>query len=346
MTSDLIELVPGTLQQTGLPELPAIVADAGERARTRFIEFFTAEIRNPNTRRAYTQAVARFCRWCEVKNVGLGVVSPLLVSAYIEELGRKTEDGGAGLSKPSVKQHLAAIRMLFDYLVTDQVVPVNPATSVRGPRYVVKKGKTLVLDGEQAHKLLQSIDTGKLSGLRDRAIIGVMVYSFARVGAVTGMNVEDYAEGPGRTMLFRLHEKGGKHHEVPAHHRAAEYVDAYLKAAGIAAERKGSLFRSVDREGKVTQTRLNRRKVWQMIKRRARRVGLPARCSAHTFRATGITVYLSNGGTLEHAQQIAAHSSPRTTKLYDRTDDQVTMDEINRIDLMKKEGKRGTSIIR
>ncbi len=341
---ELIPLSPRPLQRAGLAELPARIVEAGEAATRRFIEFFTANIRNRNTRAAYARAVRSFCEWCEGKGISLEGVSPVAVAAYVEELGLK-------VSKPTVKQHLAAIRMLFDWLVLGQVVAVNPATSVRGPNYVVRKGKTLVLEGEQAHELLTSIATTrknpvshleepKLSGLRDRALIGVMVYSFARVGAVVGMNVEDYAQGPGRTMVFRLHEKGGKHHEVPAHHLAEEYMDAYLQAAGIAGEKKTPLFRAVDRNGKLTEGRIDRRKVWAMIKRRAKKGGLPERCSAHTFRATGITVYLSNGGTLEHAQQIAGHSSPRTTKLYDRTEDQVTLDEINRIDLTKVTQKR------
>ena len=126
---------------------------------------------------------------------------------------------------------------------------------------------------------------------------------------------------------------------MPAHH-LEEYVDAYLEAAGIAKEKKTPLFRTVDRRGKLTGDRLDRKKVLRMIKRRAGQAGLPHRGTAHTFRATGITVYLANRGTLENAQTIAAHSSPRTTKLYDRTDDQVTLDEINRIDLTKQPQKK------
>ena len=197
--------------------------------------------------------------------------------------------------------------MLFDWLVTGQVVPMNPATSVRGPKHVVTKGKTLVLEGEQAQTLLDSIQVVKkaekgkeeeprIIGLRDRAILGAMVYTFARVGAVVLMNVGDYCEGPGRTVVFRLKEKGGKEHELPAHHRAAELMDAYLQAAGLK-DKKAPLFQAVDRWGKLTGQRLNRRRVWEMIKRRAKKAGLPGRVSPHTFRATGITVYLANSGT-------------------------------------------------
>lgn len=220
--------------------------------------------------------------------------------------------------------------MLFDYLVTGQIVKLNPAHSVRGPKYVVKKGKTPVLTAEEARQLLDAIDVTKLSGLRDRALIGVMVFSFARVSAVIGMNIEDYYR-QGTRGWFRLHEKGGKLHQVPAHHNADLYLDEYLRAAGIADDKKAPIFQSIDRNGQLTGERLDRRDAWGMVKRRTRAAGLSPTTCCHTFRATGITAYLENGGIIEHAQQIAAHESPRTTKLYDRTSDQVSLDEIEKI---------------
>jgi len=222
--------------------------------------------------------------------------------------------------------------MLCDFLVVGQVIPVNPAASVRGPRHVVRKGKTPVLSAEEARELLESIDTAPIAGLRDRALIAVMIYSFARVGAVVAMNVGDYFPQDSRRW-FRLHEKGGKRHEVPVHRRAEAYVDAYLAAAGIADDGKSPLFRTLDRQKRLTDRRLQRREVLAMIKRRARVAGLPENICCHTFRATGITTYLENGGIIEQAQRIAAHESPRTTKLYDRTGDAVSLEEIDRIRL-------------
>jgi site-specific recombinase XerC len=117
------------------------------------------------------------------------------------------------LAAPSVKQRLAAIRHLFDWLVTGQVVPVNPAGSVRGPRHVVTSGQTPVLDPAEARALLDSIDVATHAGLRDRALIGLMVYSFARIGAALGMTVEDvYTQN--RRLWVRLREKGGKRHAM------------------------------------------------------------------------------------------------------------------------------------
>src|SRR5437867_11238729 len=96
------------LATLGMPTLPGLILDAGEKAGWRFIEFFTANIRNRNTREAYARAVGRFCHWCEKKRLSLDGIKPFFIAAYIEDLG-------ATLSRPSVKQHLAAIRMLFDY---------------------------------------------------------------------------------------------------------------------------------------------------------------------------------------------------------------------------------------
>ena len=304
--------------------LPAVIDAAGEKTAKRFVEFFTATIRNKNTRVAYAFAVGTFLCWCDQRKLSLDRIDSLAVATYIETLARTR-------SAPTVKQHLAAIRMCFDFLVSGGMLEVNPAWSVRGPKHVVKKGKTPVLTAVQARELLDSIDTTTLIGLRDRALIVVMVFSFARVGAVVRMNVEDYWQN-GKRWWLRLHEKGGKHHEVPAHHNAEAYLDAYIAAGGIGDEFKGPLFRSaVGRTNVVSISRMTTNDVLRMVKRRARATGLPRGTCNHTFRATGLTAYLENGGTIEHAQAIAAHESPRTTKLYDRTSDEITLDEIERI---------------
>jgi site-specific recombinase XerD len=313
------------LERFGFASLPRLISAAGEDAARCFIEFFTANIRNKNTRLAYAQAVGRFFEWCQKKRFTLELIEPVVVAAYIEDLGTR-------FSKPTVKQHLAAIRMLFDWLVVGQVLPMNPATSVRGPKHVVKKGKTPVLSAKEARDLLNSIDVSENVGLRDRALIGLMIFSFARVSAAIGMNLEDYFQ-QGRRCWFRLHEKGGKRHEVPAHHHAEEYMDAYFAAVSPRNDKKAPLFRTVDRKGLLTPNRMTRNDALRMVKRRARKAGLSAAICCHAFRATGITDYLGNDGTIEKAQAIAAHESPRTTKLYDRTSDKITLDEVERIQI-------------
>jgi site-specific recombinase XerD len=305
--------------------VPAIITDAGEQATKRFLEFFAATIRNKNTRMAYYRAVVRFFAWCDHHRLGqLEDIEPLHVAAYIEALQKDFQ-------KPSVKQHLAAIRMLFDWLVTGGIVTTNPAQAVRGPTHVVKRGKTPVLTPEEARALLDSIDTSTVVGLRDRALISVMTFTFARVGAVVEMRVEDYYP-QGKRWWVRLHEKGGKRHEMPAHHTLEAYLDAYLDGASIRDSGKSPLFRSaVWHSGMLTEKAMHRVDAYRMIQRRAAAMGLKVRINCHTFRATGITAYMDAGGTLENAQLMAAHESPRTTKLYDRTGDAITLDEVERI---------------
>jgi site-specific recombinase XerD len=304
--------------------LPPIIAGEGPKATKRFLEFFTANIRNMNTRLSYARAVGSFLAWCDERRISLQQIEPMIVAAYVEELTQER-------APQTVKQNLAAIRMLFDWMVIGQIVPFNPAASVRGPRYSIKKGKTPVLSAEDTRRLLDNIDTSHVVGLRDRALIGTMVYSFARVSAVVNMKVKDYYPN-GKRYWLRLHEKGGKFHEVPAHHTAEQYLDEYIDAAGIADDTKKPLFRtSRGRSRELTERGLSRVEAYLMIKRRVEAAGLPNNISCHTFRATGITEYLRNGGTVEKAAQIAAHESTRTTQLYNRTDDELTLDEIERI---------------
>jgi integrase/recombinase XerD len=316
---------PPALVRIGLETLPASIGAENERTRHRFVEFFTANIRNRHTRRAYARSIKQFFEWCEGRRLRLERIDSVAVAAYLEHIGMD-------LAKPSVKQQLAAIRQMFDYLVTGGILSTNPAASVRGPKYVVRRGKTPVLSAEEARKLLDSIETKTLMGLRDRALIGLMVYSFARVGAAVTMRIGDYFEHRQRLWL-RLHEKGGKRHEVPCHPSLQDYLDAYIRAADIAGDKKACLFRSMRRGDKFTEKPMNRFDVFHMIKRRAKAAALPFSTCCHTFRATGITTYLENGGTLEHAQTIANHESPRTTKLYDRTREELSMDEVKRINI-------------
>ena len=305
--------------------LPALIAAAGERASLRFLEFFAANIRNPHTRRAYGRAVADFLAWCDDAGVrSVTAVQPLHVAAWIE---RQTQERAA----PTVKLRLAAIRHLFDWLVTGQVVPVNPAASVRGPSHAVKVGKTPVLEPAEARALIDSIDVGTPVGLRDRALIGLMVYSFARIGAALGMKVDDVFT-QNRRLWVRLREKGGKPHAMPCHHNLESYLSAYIDQAGLAGDSKGPLFRTIGRgTDQLTRTPLPQANAYLMIGRRAAAAGIATKLGNHSFRATGITAYLKNGGTLEKAAQMANHASTRTTQLYDRRREELSLDEVERI---------------
>jgi site-specific recombinase XerD len=325
--------LPVPLSQPGLVEaglahvLPSLIAAVGDQASWRYIDFFTANIRNPNTRRAYVRACGTFLAWCEQRGRTLAAIRPVDVSMYIDGLTLTR-------SAPTVKQQLAAIRMLFDWMVTGQVVLTNPAAAVRGPKHVVKTGKTPALEGAEWRRLVDSIPTETVRDLRDRALIATLTYSFARIGAALKMKVEDLRPN-GAGWQVRLHEKGGKHHVMPCHHALAEALRAYIDAAGIGEDPEGFLFRisSGHRGIELSQVPMGQPDAWRMIRRRAAVAEIAAPIGNHSFRATGITAYLANGGALEHAQEMAAHESPRTTKLYDRTKERLTQDEVERIRL-------------
>jgi site-specific recombinase XerD len=328
MSNELI-LSPPVFQVTLFTPTP--------KAQKRVLEFFTAQINNDHTRKAYMNAARRFAAWCRQCGIGeLAGVQPFHVAAFVKHLQGE-------FSPPTVKQHLAALRMLFDWLVTGHVMDVNPVHSVRGPKYVVKKGKTPVLTADEARELLDHIEIVRntagedgeaaekpdLVGLRDRALIGVMVYTFARINAVINMKVRDYFV-QGRRGWVRLHEKGGKEHELPCHHSLEQFLDDYIAVAGIAGDANGPLFRTTGRKTGQPQA-MWQQDAYRMIQRRARAAGIKTRIGNHTFRATGITTYLRNDGKLEHAQAMANHASPRTTKLYDRREERISLDEVERI---------------
>jgi site-specific recombinase XerD len=302
--------------------LPGLIASAGPRARRLFAEFLVARIRNPHTREAYARALLRFCLWAQRRGLKLRQLKPVIIAAYVEELGER-------LSPPSVKQHLAAVRMLCDTFVLGQLLPWNPAASVRGPKHVVRRGKTPVLTQDEARKLLDSIGTDTVPGLRDRALIGVLLFGFARVSAAIKCRVCDFDKD---RQTLRLLEKGGKTRVLPVHPQLQDFLNAYLDAAKFSGALP--LFPSLGgRTGRFTDRAMTRGDALRMIKRRANHAGIPEDIGCHSFRGTGITLYLSAGGKIERAQAMAGHESPETTRLYDRRKDELTPSELGRIQI-------------
>jgi integrase/recombinase XerD len=322
--------------RSGVFPVPGIIASAGDKASEHFLEFFAATIRNENTRAAYVQAAAQFCSWCEEYGLKLGTIRPLHVAAYIET---------KPLKPPSIKQHLAALRGLFNWLVIKQVVPDNPALFVKGPKFSRKIGVTPIMEAKEVRLLLDSIpitrrikiprkhggghkEVADIKGLRDRAAIAIMGYTFARVSAVVGLNRGDYRL-EGKRARLRLLEKGNKEQLVWLHHEAEAYLDAYISAAGIES-REAPLLQSLDKAHNVAGEAISRRDMLRVVKDRCIAAGLSETFCNHTFRGTGMTVFLSNGGSLEAAQDMANHADPRTTKLYDRRKDLAKLSEIER----------------
>lgn len=313
-------------------ELPTLIGNGGPKLKKRFLEFFGASIRNPNTRAAYLKACAAFFAFLDENEVeAIEDIEPLHVAGWLEGLQAD------GRSVSTQKQYMAAVRMLLDFLVTGGLIASNPALSVRAPRQSVTKGKTPTLTADECGALLRAIPVDDLTGLRDRALIGVMVFTFARVSAACGITLADVFKQKKRLWL-RLHEKGGKVHDMPCHHTLEEYLGEYIEAAGLAdAKPTTPLFQSFKRRPygrgapELSGRALSRVEAWQMVQRRGEAAGLDTHICNHTFRGTGITTYLENGGVIENAQKMAAHASLRTTQLYDRRNDDVTLDEVEKI---------------
>jgi site-specific recombinase XerD len=307
-----------------------LIERAGPSTRKKFFEFFTVPIRNANTRAAYYRAIQQFLAWVERAGYQqLEDIEPITVAAYIETLQRQA-------APPTVKQHMAAIRMLFSWLTEKGVLAMNPAREVKTERFSRTEGKTPAFVEGEVQKLLGAIETSTHTGLRDRALLGVLAYTFARIGAVVNLKVEDYYPSGKRFLLrfilLRFKEKGGKEKELPVHHKLEELLDEYLKATGLDTEPGSPLFpAALGKTGKLSRRPLVRTDAADMLKRRLKQAGLPAHYSPHSFRATGITNFLENDGTLEAAQRIAGHADSRTTKLYDRRGQKVLLEDMERI---------------
>lgn len=325
--------------------LPTAIEAAGPRAVRRWVEFFTANLANHNTRIAYAKATGDFFDWLEDHDgvVDVAHVTSLHVATYREWMSSvpASHRSMRGVKERSrtvatVKQRLSAIRSLFAFLKAGGVIDEDPAAGVRAPKESVRTGKTPVLSSDDTARLLFAIDTTDMVGLRDRALIALMTFTFARVSAALAMKVGDvFFKGSRRWV--RLREKGGKYHEMPCHHALEDFLAAYLDAAGFAEDNDGPLFRSFNRSaGAFERKPLHRANAWAMVRKRARQAGLKEDVCNHTFRGTGITTYLENGGELERAADMANHADTRTTRLYDRRSNQVTIDDVSRIRIFKR----------
>jgi site-specific recombinase XerD len=310
----------------GLEQQGGELSLRGSRRKTAeeaFADYFGAKIANDNTREAYLRDTKEFAAWISEQSLTLTGVSPLHVAGFREQLREN------GNSPATIKRKISALRKLFAYLTETGVLISNPAREVATEKVRVKTGKTPALSAEQMRQLFESFDSSKPTDLRDRALIAVMSYSLARVSAALDLRANDLMD-LGRTQVVRLQEKGGVQRDIPAHPKLVEYLDKWIAHAGL----KGTdyLFPALPRTGGVDRTKsMTRGDALRMVKRRLLKAGVPAVFSNHSFRATGITEFLTNGGDLETAQQLANHADSRTTKLYDRRATRLELEEIVRI---------------
>jgi site-specific recombinase XerD len=316
---------PSVASNDGNEELPALIASGGAAARFGWEEFIYGKIRNPHTRAAYGHAVRKFLRHCEELEKTLGQISPRDVGNYLDALDYATA---------TKKLHLSALRHFFDTLVTRHAVILNPAASVRAERLQVIEGKTPEISVQQCRRLMASIGTNSVVGLRDKAIIGILIYTAARVGAVAKLRRSDFYDMDGQHSL-RFTEKGGKSREIPVRHDLQKYITDYMDAASLEyADKSSPLFRTTIRLTKrLTMNGMTSNDMSRMVKRRIKAAGLPDRYSPHSFRVAAITDLLNQGVSLGEVQNLAGHADPRTTRLYDRRERRVTRNIVERISI-------------
>ena len=279
---------------------------------------------NANTRRAYDRRVREFFAWCEARELTLEQVSPGVAGRYMD-----------GLRESAAGQRLAvaALRQFFDALTTRHAVSLNPFLSVHAPRRETHRSNTPEIKVEQARQLLASIDTSRSIGLRDRAVLGTLTYTGARVGAVAQLRLQDLRDyGPYRTLAFR--GKRGADREIPVRIDLDGWLSEYIETAGIRDDPKEApLFRRTDYH---TSTWLGAAGIgpWTIrciLKRRLKDAGLPLIFTPHSFRVMVLADLLSQGVPTEDVQYLAGHSHPATTQAYDRRVRRVTRNIVDRI---------------
>ncbi len=261
--------------------------------------------------------------------VALHEITPAMVGEYFDQ-----HSG----SPPTRKLHLAVLRRLFDLFVTRHLMVLNPAACVRGERYEVVEGKTPEITRDQATRLLESLDTSTAIGRRDRAVLGVLVFTAARAGAVAKLRLRHFRYD-GSQWTLRFEEKGGKSREIPVRHDLERLLREYIEAAQLKdAHGDTPLFRSALRtSGRLANNPMTGVDLCRMVKRRLRDAGLPTHLSPHSFRVFTVTDLLNQGVPLDDVQYLAGHSDARTTRLYDRRQKRVTRNVVERISIILAE---------
>ncbi|MEM7317291.1 MAG: tyrosine-type recombinase/integrase [Planctomycetota bacterium] len=322
-STDLVEVSYGAVKSAEVPA-PMLILDAEASAQFAWEEFIFGSIRNLNTRANYERAIRKFLGHCEQLGKSLRQISPRDVGDYL--------DGSKEYSTATKKLHLSAIRRFFDKLVLRHAIVLNPAASVRAEKLRVKEGKTPEISVQLCRRLLTSIDCDQLVGKRDKAIIAILIYTAARVGAVAELRRGDFYDD-GEQFYFRFKEKGGTSREIPARLDLQRMLQSYLADSGLDyADKSSPLFRTaIRRTQRLTQNGMSRNDICRMVKRRMKNAKISERFSPHSFRVTAITDLLKQNVPLSDVQNLAGHADPRTTRLYDRRGRDVTRNIVERI---------------
>lgn len=292
-------------------------------------DFLTA-ITNNNTKTSYSNGINLFFGFIATSTISDVVdIEPKHVSKFVTWLSES--DYGVSTSR----LYLSAVRMFLDHCVVDGLISVNPAKAIKLPKYSAKTGKTPVIVPEQVRQILDAIPSetnARPVDLRDRALIGLMVFSFFRISAALSLKIKDY-ELRGNQRWLIGEEKGSKRHEMPCHPLLVDLLDKYIESCQLTCIEAPLFQSSVGKSGQLSGKRFDRTSAWRMVRKRALTAKVHRKIGNHSFRATGITTYLNAGGTLEDARIMANHSNATTTKLYDRTGDVVKIKEVNKIQI-------------
>lgn len=322
---------------TGLTP-PNVLMRSGHIIIKLYNDYLHLSIKSDDSRQTYRSALTLFMRFLDDQNVEeLLDVEPRHVQAYLDH---RTKTLGR---VPSARVHFSAVKGFFQHLVDNKKFAVNPAASVNYAFVNPRKGKTPIIRPDDVRKLLDSIPTdlkhpkmpAKETDLRDRALIGLMAYTFCRIGGALSANLGDYRYDDGEMWLDMV-EKGAKAHSVPIVGAARHFLDDYVSKCGLS-DLSAPLFQSANRNGVLNGNRYNRNNSRRMIKGRAEALGIGGSGKGqtarnHTFRATGITHFLEAGGRIDDAQDIANHADMSTTRRYDRRDNKRLVNVLKNVD--------------
>ncbi|MGE3308460.1 MAG: tyrosine-type recombinase/integrase [Limisphaerales bacterium] len=273
-----------------------------------------ANIENPNTRRAYRNAVADFMAFAGVKNWdALATITRAHVIAWRRQMTHRH------LKPASIRRKLSSLSELFDFLTDQDAVDSNPVDGVKRPAEGANEGKTPALSDAQAKRLLAAPPANTLKGKRDRAILAVLLYHALRRGELSGLRVRDYAPRRGVACLA-IHGKGSRIRYLPVHPSASALLEEYLDAAGHRADSDGAIFRPVRNPRGTTERPLTGSAIYtHVVKHYATAAGIPTvAIRPHGLRATAATNALEHGADIAKVRDWLGHRTVSTTQLYDK----------------------------
>ncbi|TWT66655.1 tyrosine-type recombinase/integrase [Allorhodopirellula solitaria] len=320
MGRDLAVISSKELRET---EIPSFIASPGHPAATPFRDFFFGQIGNANTQRAYCRAVEQFLTWIAAQGLALVEIRPADVGAYLRQ-----HPGATSIKK----QHRSVIKQFLDLLVERHVCLINPPASVKTEKLRVNQGSTPEIAKGEIRAVLETLQGNSLSQVRDRAAIGILVYTACRKGAISNLRRSDFHGRPGQRAL-RFQEKGSNNQSAEVRHDLEAWVNEYIRQAGLGEANPASpLFRPlVRREERLQNRQVEANGVGRMVKRKLRQAGIRTELSAHSLRVATITDLISQGVDIASVQELAGHADARTTKLYDRTSRRATRNLVERI---------------